>query len=140
MLTRVQVGLLYGAVTFFITYIQPQLQQNSGDFTVSLMRVLIYATNSTLLGDGPPPPVPVWSGPPTAIRNIRNILYSCLASTIVAAAVAMLTKFIPDEYTERKGAVWLLRADYGVVYGFLTAAFILLSTAIIYLGLFSISH
>lgn len=54
----------------------------------------------------------------------------------------MLTKFapVPPPGSRKKKYVdWVLRADYGIAYAFLAAAFILLAVAIISLGLFSTS-
>ena len=53
-LTRLQAGLFSAVTSAFILDVQPQLQPDTADETVALLRVLIYKIDNTTFGNDPP--------------------------------------------------------------------------------------
>ena len=67
MLTRSQAGLFSAVTSAFILDVQSQLQPDTGDETVALLRVLI---DTTFGNDAPT--LPQWAGPPHAIVQVQQ--------------------------------------------------------------------
>ena len=91
MLTRPQAGLFSAVTSAFIIDTQSQLQPDTDDETVALLRVLIYKVDNTTFGNDTPT-LPQWTGPPQAIVQVQAILYASLAITLLSAFLAMLGK------------------------------------------------
>ena len=91
LLTRSQAGLFSAVTSAFIIDVQSQLQPDTGDETVALLRVLIYKIDNTTFGNDAPT-LPQWTGPPRAIVQVQAILYASLAATLLSAFLAMLGK------------------------------------------------
>ena len=75
----------------FIIQVQPQLQPDMSEETVSLLRVLIHKIDNTTFG-GDVPTIQRWSGPPHTIIQVQAILYASLAASLFSAFLAMLGK------------------------------------------------
>ena len=92
--------------TAFILDVQPQLQPDTGDETVALLRVLIYKIDNTTFGNDTPA-LPQWSGPPPTIVQVQAILYASLTSSLLAAFLAVLGKQWLNRYalTDVRGTV-----------------------------------
>ena len=103
-LTRLQAGLFSAVTSAFILDVQPQLQPDTADETVALLRVLIYKIDNTTFGNDPPSH-PQWSGPPHAIVQVQAILYASLAASLLSAFLAMLGKQWLNRYasTDMRG-------------------------------------
>jgi len=65
------------------------------------MRLLIYCINSSAFPT--PPDLPTWDGPSEGIVVAANLLYASLATSLLAAFVAMLGKQWVNRYTRNKG-------------------------------------
>ena len=89
--TGSQAGLFSAVTSAFILDVQSQLQPDTGDETVALLRVLIYKIDNTTFGDDIPS-IPQWAGPPRAIVQVQAILYASLAISLFSAFLAMLGK------------------------------------------------
>jgi hypothetical protein len=132
-LTRVQVGLLAATITSFVLYIQPQLQESSIDDAAALLRVLVYSTNKSIFGSGPPPTLPTWSGAPATLVFAQFTLYACLAATLLCGLYAMLIKFLTDSNAlnwKNKVVDWFTRWVFFVIYLLLSGVFFWLSVAL----------
>ena len=105
-MTQTQAGLFSAVASAFILDVQPQLQPDTGDETVALLRVLIYKIDNTTFGNDPPA-LPQWSGPPQAIVQVQAILYASLAASLLAAFLAVLGKQWLNRYalTDVRGTV-----------------------------------
>ena len=90
-------GLLAAEITAFIIYIQPKLQQDPGDETVALLRMLIYNMNNTAFGGVAPAPV-TWNGAPTLLSVAQIILYLSLDATLLCGLYALIVKFFTSSY------------------------------------------
>ena len=103
-LTRLQAGLFSAVTSAFILDVQPQLQPDTADETIALLRVLIYKIDNTTFGNDPPS-LPQWSGPPHAIVQVQAILYASLAASLLSAFLAMLGKQWLNRYasTDMRG-------------------------------------
>ena len=124
-LTLVQVGLLAAEITAFIIYIQPQLQQDPGDETVALLRMLIYNMNNTAFGGVAPAPA-TWNGAPTILTIAQIILYVSLAATLLCGLYALIVKFFTDSYAlgwKNTFLDMLTRWIFFVMYLFLAGVF-----------------
>jgi hypothetical protein len=86
-----QAGLFSAVTSAFITQLQPQLQPDSGDETVALLRIIIYKIDNSTFGNDVPT-LPQWAGPPHTIVLVQAILYASLAIALLAAFLAMLGK------------------------------------------------
>ena len=104
LLTRSQAGLFSAVTSAFIIDVQSQLQPDTGDETVALLRVLIYKIDNTTFGNDAPT-LPQWTGPPRAIVQVQAILYASLAATLLSAFLAMLGKQWLNRYasTDMRG-------------------------------------
>ena len=96
MLTWVQFGLLTTTIACFITFIQPQLQQDPLSETAALLRVLLYNTNKTLFESDSPPTLLTWAGAPTFLVASQITLYICLSIILLCGSLLILMKFIMD--------------------------------------------
>ena len=103
-LTQSQAGLFSAVTSAFILDVQSQLQPDTGDETVALLRVLISKIDNTTFGNDPPA-LPQWSGPPHAIVQVQSILYASLAASLLSAFLAMLGKQWLNRYasTDMRG-------------------------------------
>ena len=81
----------------FIIDIQPQLQPDRGEETAELLRILIQTVRDPTSSEIPP--LPQWTGPPSAIVQVQSVLYSSLAATLFSAFLAMLGKQWLNRYT-----------------------------------------
>ena len=99
-----QAGLFSAVTSAFILDVQSQLQPDTGDETVALLRVLIYKIDNTTFGNDTPA-LPQWAGPPHAIVQVQAILYASLAATLLSAFPAMLGKQWLNRYasTDMRG-------------------------------------
>lgn len=121
----VQVGLLAATITAFIIYIQPQLQQDPGDETTALLRILVYNANNSAFG-GDIPTLPDWNGAPVIITVVQVMLYCCLAATLLCGLYAMMVKFFTDSNAlnwHNKFLDGLTRWIFFVMYLFLGGVF-----------------
>ena len=100
-----QAGLFSTVTSAFIISIQPQLQPDTGEETVALLRVLIYKTDNTTFGKDVPALPQQWTGPPHAIVQVQALLYASLATTLFSAFLAMLGKQWLNRYasTDMRG-------------------------------------
>ena len=103
-LTQSQAGLFSAVTSAFILDVQSQLQSDTGEETVALLRVLISKIDNTTFGNDPPA-LPQWSGPPHAIVQVQAILYASLAASLISAFLAMLGKQWLNRYasTDMRG-------------------------------------
>ena len=99
-----QAGLFSAVTSAFIIQILPQLQPDSGDETVALLRVLLYKIDDTAFGNDVPA-LPQWTGPPRAIVQVQAILLASLSASLFSAFLAMLGKQWLNRYdsTEMRG-------------------------------------
>ena len=104
MLTLSQAGLFSAVTSAFILDVQSQLQPDTGEETVALLRVLISKIDNTTFGSDPPA-LPQWSGPPRAIVQVQAMLYASLAASLLSAFLAMLGKQWLNRYvsTDMRG-------------------------------------
>ena len=70
--------------------------------TAAYMQILIHATNSSLFPDADPNSV-TWTGPPSEIVIVQSILYASLATSFLAAFLAMLGKQWISRYIRNRG-------------------------------------
>jgi len=90
--TTLIVAALFSAVsTAFVLYIQPQLQEDSGDDSASLLRILVYKTDNTTFG-GSAPTLPLWNGPSRTIIAVQLLLYLSLMIQVASVVFSILTK------------------------------------------------
>jgi hypothetical protein len=78
-------------ISIFIVRVDSQLQPDSGDETVALLRVLLYKTDNTTFG-GDVPILPQWTGPPRTIVDTQAILFASLTASLFTAFLATLGK------------------------------------------------
>lgn len=97
-----QAGLLSAVVATFITNVQPQLEPDSNDMIAAYMRILIHTANNSLFLDANPSNA-TWTGPPPQIVTVQAILYASLATSFLAAFLAMLGKQWISEYARSSG-------------------------------------
>ena len=93
-----QAGLFSAVTSAFIIEVNSQLKPDPNDETAALLRVLIYKTDSTTFGDGPPPTLPQWTGPPHTVVQVQAILFASLAASLFSAFLAMLGKQWLNKY------------------------------------------
>ena len=103
-LTRSQAGLFSAVTSAFIIDVQSQLQPDTGEETVALLRVLIHKIDNTTFSDDPPV-IPQWTGPPHTIVHVQAILYASLVTSLFSAFLAMLGRQWLNRYasTELRG-------------------------------------
>ncbi|KAF9783506.1 hypothetical protein BJ322DRAFT_980879, partial [Thelephora terrestris] len=89
--TLIFAGLFSAVTTAFIIEVNSQLQPDSGDETAALLRVLIYKIDNTTFGSDVPT-LPQWDGPSSVTVHVQAILYASLATSLIAAFLAMLGK------------------------------------------------
>ena len=126
-------GLLAATITSFVLYIQPQLQQDPGDVSAALLRVLLYNTNQTIFGGDAPPTLPTWPGAPAILTVAQIILYACLAATLLCGLYAMLIKFLTDSNAlgwKNRVVDWFTRWVFFVIYLLLSGVFFWLFVAL----------
>jgi len=91
MTLMLKTGRLFSAViSTFIAQVQPELQPDPNDETVTLLRVLIHKIDNTTFGDAPA--LPQLTGPPRAIVQVRCLFYASLAASIFSAFLVVLGK------------------------------------------------
>ncbi|KAJ7648985.1 hypothetical protein DFH06DRAFT_996743, partial [Mycena polygramma] len=88
--TLIFAGLASAVSSAFIIQIQPELQPDPTDMTHALLRLLIHNVNGTVFPDSDV--IPQWTGPPTVVVAVQCLLYGSLASTLLAALLAVLDK------------------------------------------------
>ena len=86
-----QAGLFSAVTSAFIIEVDSRLQRDPGDETAALLRLLIYKIDNTTFGDDVPT-LPQWNGPPRAMVHVQAILFASLATSLLAAFLAMLGK------------------------------------------------
>ena len=91
----------------FIAQVQPDLQQDSGQETADLIRVLIYKIDNTTFGTNIPHLPPESISPPRVTVQVQAILYASLVVSLFTAFLAMLGKQWLNRYssTEMRGSV-----------------------------------
>ena len=85
----------------FIIEVDPQLQPDSGDETVALLRLLIHKIDNTTFGNDVPT-IPQWTGPPRKLVYVQAILFASLAASLFSSFLAVLGKQWLNRY-ELKG-------------------------------------
>ncbi|KAF9789626.1 hypothetical protein BJ322DRAFT_1043227 [Thelephora terrestris] len=90
-------GLLSAVISAFVVFIQPQLQQDPGEDSAALLRVILYNMNKTAFGTTVPA-VPDWTGPSNEIIATQVLLYLSLAFTLSSVLFALLAKQLSDTY------------------------------------------
>ena len=70
--------------------------------TAAYMRILIHTMNSSLFPDADPSSTP-WTGPPPEIVTVQSLLYASLATSLLAAFLAMLGKQWVNRYLRNRG-------------------------------------
>jgi len=122
----VVVGLLAATITAFIIYIQPQLQQDPGEETAALLRVLIYNLNNSAFG-GEVPTVPTFAGAPAILTVAQIVLYCSLAATLLCGFYALILKFFTDSAAlgwKNRFLDWATRWVFFTMYLFLAGVFV----------------
>ena len=106
LLTLSKAGLFSAVTSAFILDVQSQLQQDTGEETAALLRVLIYKIDNTTFGDDAPS-IPQWTGPPHTTVQVQAILYTSLAASLFSAFLATLGKQWLNRYasTDLRGTV-----------------------------------
>jgi hypothetical protein len=66
------------------------------------MQILIHNMNSSLFPDADPSST-TWTGPPPEIVTVPSLLYSSLATSLLAAFIAMLGKQWVNRYLRKQG-------------------------------------
>ena len=93
---------MFSAVTSaFIIEVDPQLQPDSGDETVALLRLLIHKIDNATFGNDVPT-IPQWTGPPRTLVYVQAILFASLAASLFSSFLAVLGKQWLNRY-ELKG-------------------------------------
>ena len=77
--------------TAFVLYVHPELREDSGDDSASLLRILVYKTDSTTFG-GSVPTIPLWNGPSRTIIAVQLLLYLSLLNQVASVVFAILAK------------------------------------------------
>ena len=70
--------------------------------TAAYMRILIHNMNNSLFPDADPSLV-TWTGPPPEIVTVQSLLYASLATSLLAAFLAMLGKQWVNRYVRNRG-------------------------------------
>ena len=70
--------------------------------TAAYLRILIHNMNSSLFPDSDPSLV-TWTGPPPEIVTVQSLLYASLATSLLAAFLAMLGKQWVNRYVRNRG-------------------------------------
>ena len=70
--------------------------------TAAYMRILIHNMNNSLFPDTDPSLV-TWTGPPPEIVTVQSLLYASLATSLLAAFLAMLGKQWVNRYIRNRG-------------------------------------
>ena len=97
-----QAGLFSAVSSAFIIDVQSELQQDPNEVTAAYMQVLIHAMNNSLFPDADPNSV-TWTGPPSEIISVQALLYASLATSLLAAFLAMLGKQWVNRYLRNRG-------------------------------------
>ena len=85
----------------FVIEVQSKLEPAYDEMNAAYMRFLIHSINGSAFPTAPV--LPVWDGPPEEIIVAANLLYASLATSLLAAFVAMLGKQWVNRYTRNKG-------------------------------------
>jgi hypothetical protein len=120
------VGLLAAAITAFIIYIQPGLQEDPHEETAALLRLYLYNINSSYFAGTDAPTLPDWKGAPTLLTVAQIVLYISLAATLLCGWYALVIKFFTDSYAlgwENRFLGWLTRWIFIVIYLLLAGVF-----------------
>lgn len=94
-ITLVVAGLLSAVISAFVIAIQPELQPNTGEESVAILRFLLYNANETAFG-GDVPTVPEWTGPPGKIVATQVLLYFSLTSTLACVLCGIIARQVSD--------------------------------------------
>ena len=70
--------------------------------TAAYLKILIHAANNSLFPDANPSSA-AWTGPPPEIVTVQAILYASLATSFLAAFLAMLGKQWVNRYIQNRG-------------------------------------
>ncbi|KAF9644734.1 hypothetical protein BDM02DRAFT_3190330 [Thelephora ganbajun] len=95
-------GLFSAVSSAFITSVQSKLESDPNEMTAAYMRVLIHAVNNTLFPDADPGSV-TWTGPPPDVVTVQSLLYASLATSLLAAFLAMLGRQWVSRYVRNHG-------------------------------------
>jgi len=85
------VALLAAVSVTLMTYVQPRLNQDSGEETVALLRILVYNVNNSAFG-GEVPQVPQWPGAPPALITAEYILFIALCTGLLGGVYALFIR------------------------------------------------
>ena len=88
MLTRKQAGLFSAVASAFIIDIQQELRPDYNEMSFTVLTMLLNATSG--IPNRPDAPIP--SEPKASVVQVQSILFSSLASALLAAFLAMLGK------------------------------------------------
>ena len=108
---RSQAGLFSAVSSAFIIYVQPQLQQDSGDQSQAYLRAILITLNPSLFPHEVPSAPPAWNGPPSEIITTSDLLYASLLMSLLAAFVAMLGKQWLTRYVRHAGGSMVERCS-----------------------------
>ena len=97
-----QAGLFSAVSSAFIIDVQSNLQPDPNEMTAAYMRILIHNMNNSLFPDADPSLV-TWTGPPPGIVTVQSLLYASLATSLLAAFLAMLGKQWVNRYVRNRG-------------------------------------
>lgn len=97
-----QAGLFSVVSAVFVTTLQQKLEPNPNEINAAYMQILIHAVNNSLFPDVDPGAV-TWTGPPSGIVTAQSLLYASLATSLLAAFLAMLGKQWINRYARTGG-------------------------------------
>ena len=98
-----QAGLFSAVTSAFIASVQPKLEPDQSEMTAIYMQILIHTMNNSLFPDVDPASA-AWTGPPPEIVTVQSILYASLATSLLAAFLAMLGKQWINQYVRGRGS------------------------------------
>jgi hypothetical protein len=87
----------------FVIDIQSKLQPDSSERSEAYLRAILLSLNRSIVPNEDPATPPVWNGPPSEIVTTSNLLYASLATSLLAAFVAMLAKRWVSRYLRHSG-------------------------------------
>jgi len=97
-----QAGLFSAVSSAFITNIQSKLEPDPNEMTATYMQYLVHNVNNSLFPTVDPNSA-TWTGPPPEIVTVQSILYASLATSLLAAFLAMLGKQWINRYLRSRG-------------------------------------
>jgi len=99
-----QAGLFSAISAAFVAIVQPKLEPDPNEMTAAYLQVLIHTMNNSLFPDVDPSSV-AWTGPPPEIVTVQSLLYACLATSLLAAFLAILGKqWVNRYFRNRRGS------------------------------------